>query len=285
MKYQLILLLSLFIILGGCSSVSVNTSFNETINVKDGGIVTLPDDITFRISRGDIPGFTRILVSGHDSDVTSTENLISSIPTFTLPTTAAILNISSNDINDNIAGTGARQVLVQGLNSSWDLIQEVVDLSGTTTVSTTNSYLRVNNIIVISAGSSFTNEGTITTIHPQTTISVINPTIGQDLNAIYSIPRGHTLFLNSILAGAGKNENVDFKFRARSNGVDFVSSRIALFQNANDYESYIPSPLPEMTDIYITGQKTGTGGIANADIIAQFFLVSDEALDNYPETQ
>ena len=40
----------------------------------------------------------------------------------------------SDDANDDVAGTGARTLRIQGLDGSYNLAEETVDMDGTTTV-------------------------------------------------------------------------------------------------------------------------------------------------------
>jgi len=271
MKKQLILLLTMIIILSGCQSVSVMPD----------EITTNPDQLDFKIARGAEQGFSRVLVSAHDDAVPTTAHIIGSPTGFVLPNNAGILSISSSSADDTAAGTGARTILIQGLDENYTQIQEQITLNGLSTVNTLNSYIRLNNAIVTTSGTLSSNAGEITIVHPETTISQIFEGEGQDLVALYTVPANHTLFLNSILASAGRNIEIDFEFWARINGVDIISSKITLFENSDDYESYIPSPLPPMTDIYIKAEKIG-GRAGVADLIAQFFLVNNTDLANYP---
>lgn len=124
----------------------------------------------------------------------------------TLPTSATTLGIASTSVNDTSAGTGARTLLITGLNSNYDEIQEVVTLNGQTEVNTTASFLRVNGANVLTTGSVGFNQGTIyiggsvnvfTAGVPNTNIF---RTIGVDtidskglnisLNSTFTIPRG-----------------------------------------------------------------------------------------------
>ena len=79
-----------------------------------------------------------------------------------LPTTAGVVSIVSTDADDAAGDTGAQTVLINGLDSNYEPILETVNLNGTNPVTTTNSYLRVNTLRVVSSGSSKHNEGAIT---------------------------------------------------------------------------------------------------------------------------
>lgn len=77
-------------------------------------------------------------------------------------TASELHNVVSASANDTVAGTGARYVLINGLDNDYNLIYETVALNGTTPVSTTKKYLRIYNARVVAAGSGKVNAGAIT---------------------------------------------------------------------------------------------------------------------------
>lgn len=79
----------------------------------------------------------------------------------TFPAAAATLGVASTSVNDTSAGTGARTVLIDGLDSNYDRMTEVITLNGQTKVTTTKSFLRINDATVLTVGSLGWNEGTI----------------------------------------------------------------------------------------------------------------------------
>src|SRR5690348_8113527 len=83
--------------------------------------------------------------------------------TFVPPTAARLHNIASSSANDtNTAGTGARQVTIQGLGAGGVVQTEVVSLNGLSNVPTANTYIMINLMYVSSVGSGGSNAGTIT---------------------------------------------------------------------------------------------------------------------------
>lgn len=77
-------------------------------------------------------------------------------------TTAVALEAISSSVNDAAAGTGARTILVQGLDSSYLPFQETVTLNGTTAVALANtSAVAINSVRVMTAGSGLTNAGNV----------------------------------------------------------------------------------------------------------------------------
>ncbi len=115
--------------------------------------------------------------------------------------------IASDSALDTANGTGARSVLVVGLDANWNEISEVVVLAGTTEVFTTNTYRRFIRMQVATSGSSVVNgvpvanlnQGTITTRYRTTTAYVFSrmpPLFGQSRCGAYTVPAGYeALFL------------------------------------------------------------------------------------------
>ena len=79
-------------------------------------------------------------------------------------TTASTLDVVSDSSNDDgsPAGTGAQTILITGLDANRKTQTEILTMDGTTTVTTTKTYLGVNRIVVLSSGSTNSNVGNIT---------------------------------------------------------------------------------------------------------------------------
>lgn len=113
-------------------------------------------------------------------------------------------------------GTGARTVRVHGL-TSWtaERTTEDVTLQGTVAVNTTNSFVFIDFIEVLTWGGSGPNVGTITaTAATDSTVSAqIQPGYGETKMAVRAVPSGKTLHIqriygNIINAGAGSEVEV-----------------------------------------------------------------------------
>ncbi len=79
----------------------------------------------------------------------------------TFPPSARTMSIASTSANDTGAGTGAVAVLIQGLDVNYKILEEVIVLTGQTEVDTVGTYLRINGLQVVSAGSGQFNDGNI----------------------------------------------------------------------------------------------------------------------------
>lgn len=124
--------------------------------------------------------------------------------TYPWPAAAAATTVVSTSADDAAAGTGARTVQVQGLDSSYNEAKEVATLDGTTPVALTTQFIRVFRCKVMTAGSGATNAGSVDVKHDTTIIARITVGYGQTLMALYTVPAG----MDAHLAGWHANIKV-----------------------------------------------------------------------------
>lgn len=183
----------------------------------DGTASTAPIEFFLGIQRTIYAGLEPFAKFGFNSSVSNNayEQVWAGSTPYTYPTTAAVLSISSNDADDTAAGTGARTILVQGLDSNYDLQEETVTLNGTSTVNTVNSYIRVNRMAVTSSGTQRVNDGDITATHSGTSIAIIPAEFGVTQQLIYTVPNGYSLYLYEFaaLVSNGKETNTQLRIR------------------------------------------------------------------------
>ncbi len=98
------------------------------------------------------------------------------------------LFIVSDSADDTLLGTGARTLFIEGLDLNGNTISETIDMDGLTNVTTVNSYNRVNDMKVLTAGLTEFNQGSITAIFTTagTTQDQIEPLEGVSSSAHYS---------------------------------------------------------------------------------------------------
>ena len=113
-----------------------------------------------QVARGQITWHTRLFQFGANTNIqTSTSTVWSGTTSnYVYPASATVMKISSSDANDASAGTGAQTVNIFGLDANYAEISETVSLNGQTAVNTIGSYLRINQLVVLTAGSGGTGE-------------------------------------------------------------------------------------------------------------------------------
>lgn len=114
-----------------------------------------------------VASFKAITKFGHNTAVTTTLAPVCNDGIYQMPTTAAALEVVSDDINDTAAGTGARTVTITGLDGDWAETSEIITLNGTTPVATVGTYTRIFRMRVTTTGTYATaaagsHAGTIT---------------------------------------------------------------------------------------------------------------------------
>src|SRR6056300_1531819 len=195
----------------------------NNVNPITGGSTV--DDIPFylAVQQGKVPGYTMVNKFGYNPSIGSLafETIWETGDNYPWQSTAVTVDVVSDDTNDDVAGTGARTLKIQGLDGSYNLAEETVDMDGTTTVTTTQTFLRVFRMSVETAGSSGNNVGNISVTYTggSDVAATITAGNGQTLMAVYTIPAGKTGYVVAMNFGSGKDQEMDFKFIQRDNSV------------------------------------------------------------------
>ena len=140
---------------------------------------------------------------------------------------AQTLEVVSDNINDTAAGSGARSIRVLGITSTGSTGFEIVTLNGTTTVETVNQYSFVQDLRVITAGT--TSVASLSANGNTGIISVSAKTSGNLMNCIPAgsgisslganvITKGYKQFFTKLQAnitktGGGSNPLITFRIR------------------------------------------------------------------------
>ena len=240
-----------------------------------------------QVARGQITAHEHIDLFGINSAVgTSFETVWYSGGTYAYPSSAAVLKVSSTSANDTSAGTGARTVLVQGLNATYDAVSETVILNGQTQVDTVNSYIRVNKLIVLTAGSGgvaagiiYIGTGSATGGVPQTSIlNAANTSNNKSESAVYTVPAGYTAYIyNYIISSSNPDANTatTFRLRIRPFGGVFSTDSYLVVPGNGIFElsDEFPNQVTEKSDIEV--QATATAGSSSASTQLQILLVKN----------
>jgi len=226
------------------------------------------NDYLLEVAKGNVDGTTLIIVRGHNPDVDSAteEDIWEGGGDLSYLSSAETMDVVSTDIDDSDTGgvnpqsTGARTVILSGVDGTGALITEVVTLDGTTAVTTTATFLRVNSMVLLTAGSSGWNEGNITaTATTALTLQCeMDATEGISQNSHYTVPLAKTGYLYQIELNASKTSGggtpqVEFKGYARNNGgawLQLFDKRLSISVTEElDVMLPFPSAMVAQTDI------------------------------------
>lgn len=181
---------------------------------------------------------------------------------YPFPSTAAQMNIVSSSASDTLTGSGARVVLVRGNITGNVELFEAVLLSGTTTVQTTNDYLRVNTLGVVNTGTSGANIGTITVKNGADLLAQINPGNNLSRTGIFSTASGTTGLIRKGSFFTGKDDNATVllhSFEPELNLIDFTAFEQSTYVNQINIE-FLPFAIGAGADIEMTAySESGTG--------------------------
>jgi len=247
-----------------------------------------------QVARGQIAWHKPLFKFGNNATVgDSLETIWAEGGLYSYLTSATVLKVSSSSTDDTSAGTGARTVQLYGLDGDYNEINELVTLNGQTVVNTTQSFLRINRMIVRSAGSSGANAGviyagtgTVTTGVPANVYASVNGVTGsnQSLMALWTVPAGYTAYMLQYDVSNGTTSNTPALCKlilaVRPYGEVFQSKDVkSLTTGMHVEESFaIPQKITEKSDIEV--RAISSSASVSFDISAAFEIVYIKNGDN-----
>jgi uncharacterized Zn-binding protein involved in type VI secretion len=243
-----------------------------------------------QVARGQITWHRPVFKFGINGSVPSTAGTIWNVATtYAFPAAATVMKVSSSSASDAAAGTGARTVIIEGLDANYAEISETVTLNGQTAVNTVNSYLRINDFRVASVGSGATaagtlyvGTGTVTTGVPATIYAQIVIGYNQSTQAVYTVPAGYTAYVTSYTftsayANATPVICSGFFFKSNTGGwFDIEASARMNSGNAFDRHFDVPQIYAEKTDLEMKCSAS-TGSVATMTGEMHILLIKNDA--------
>ena len=213
-----------------------------------------------QIARGQITGHDHLDLFGYSTVVGSTafgplwEGLTSAGGNYPFPTTAGVIIVVSDSASDT-----AVTMLISGLDVNYEPITESVALNGTTIVTTTQSFWRINKVTT-TAGNAV---GNVTFTRGATVIAKVNAGLGQTQMSVYTVPAGYSLYITYFKADgnttttSGAYMNTRLRTTLRPSGVVLVSGQTTYLTNLQLLYG-VPVEIEEKTDFEF--QFLGSGG-------------------------
>jgi len=190
-------------------------------------------------------------------------------------TSAETLDIVSSSTADDAGSTGLTNIRLVGVGPGRVYQTEDVELDGTTTVTTSNTWLGINRIAPIGAGTGLVNAGNIT-IDSTTSATVqayIPAGLGVTQQAFFFVPAERQFFatwlrinVNKISGGASPRVTVQGWVRDFQLGVVYL-----VFQEVVDTDvenniaipTPIPFAIPEQSLLYFTASTNTNNTVVN----------------------
>lgn len=206
------------------------------------------------IARGQVPGMSVVNIYGYQAAVDGTTiPLWENATTYTYPAAATTMLLYSSSASDTNVS-----ILIVGLDASYNLQTETLVLTnGTTGVTTTKSYTRINSISVTGnvepIGTIYLSNAGKTITYAQINLSGGN-SAGRSQMSIYTVPNGYTFYLTRVNAYVSPNNNANFYCNYRVWTRNITTGTTTILQQAPFVNTYAttrvaPRPYPAKTDI------------------------------------
>lgn len=212
-----------------------------------------------QVSRGQIQGHRAIFRSAYSTLITAAQNYAvwNRAANYSFPSVASTMTLSSSATGDT-----TQSVLISGLDSSYAEISEVLTLNGQTPVTSTKSFFRVNDMLVLTdspTGNLYFGTGTVTAGVPANVYGFIYAGDNSMMCGSYTVPAGYTLY---ILGGsvncslANQNKLVTINFSTAVAGVRYAAAKIISSGGYQHYPYTPPLAVPEKSDLLDTATTT-----------------------------
>lgn len=160
-------------------------------------------DNEFAVRHNQVQGISRVLKFGYNLDVDTgaEEAIVSYEGDIDLPSSADTVTIVSTDANDAAGDTGARLISVECLDENYDTVTFTMVPNGTSNVTSTQTCIAINSMRVATAGSSRSNEGTITATQTNTGDTLRQIPAGDSVtqSCHYTVPNGKKAYFDNVI--------------------------------------------------------------------------------------
>lgn len=229
------------------------------------------------ISLGRVDGTSALRKFGANASVGTTREDIWSVGgVYPWPIVAETVRIKAGgNVADTSAGSGARSVIVEGLDENWEVVTETLVTAGVNaSASTSVAFHRVYRVTVASVGEYTGRNVGVITIENTTTNGVlaeIQAEYGQTQMTQYTVPAGKRalLFPPSITVDANQPSNVRICQRRNADALiaPFSPVRIVFevdaFVGSKDFAEIFPTLLPAKTDVWAEGRAAAATASMN----------------------
>jgi hypothetical protein len=230
-----------------------------------------------QVARNQVDGHIAVEIFGYSPNIANTatgpmwEGQTQSGGLYTPPSSAAPLVLVSSSASD----TSALSVRIEGCGANFVALTETIALNGTTNVTTTNSFLRINAMYVTNG----TNVGTITAKISSTTYAQINAGVGQTQMSIYTVPAGYTFYLSYTQYDAAIGFTSSAYMTGQEYNKDNVTGAITVthqtvFVQKQETPFTAPIPHTEKTDLQFC-VKASSGGPLTCSMYAGGTLIKN----------
>jgi len=204
------------------------------------------------IARKRIPGVEPVNLFGFNREVGDTlETIWNDGGQYTYPSSAVTMSCVSTSASDTMS------ILIQGLDADYAPLDEVVTLNGTTAVTTTNQFLRINAALILASS----NAGDISISNGGTVYGLIEQDLGITQACVYTVPAGHELFLFRIDLTSGTvnpNKYITYRNVTITHTGRILRTAEATWQTGQQsFDRQVPFRIAEKTDFQFEAMSSG----------------------------
>ena len=249
------------------------------------------DDWYKQVASGDVPGWSVVHKFG-TLNATTTYSPVCEGGFYRTPQVASATQLrikAGGNANDTAGGSGAREITLQGLDTTGAEITETLTTNGASASSpTTNSFLRLHRLWVSASGTyasqtAGSHAGDIVIENSAgtedwATISSTDFPRGQSQIGVYSIPTGKIGYIKEVFGTVDSNKTLNIAFFQRKNILEtappYTPMRLITEMKgiSGPFSFLITTPVNGFTGPCDIGfmAKTGTG---NGDLTVDFEIL------------
>ena len=214
------------------------------------------ESFDLQVARGQIPGHESVNVFGFANAVSTTFVAVwENNAAYVFPTVASTMLLSSSSASDT-----AVTIQIDGLDSGYRRITELVTVTGTAGVSTVNTFWRINSMLTtagVAVGTIYAKNAGGTTYAQ---IAIGN---GRTNMSVYTVPADHTFYLSQTDAFSSTSitSGVFSTYRTLVVSDTGISNIVfaAPFLNNLEITRPFPAVFPAKVDIQFQCKSSGAG--------------------------
>ena len=245
-------------------------------------------DFSIEVALGRVAGFSTaaVVMNNPSADNTAFFDVWSGGGNMVMPVVAETWTIESDSALDvNLTGTGAWTVIVPSLDIDYEIqTPQVVNLNGTTPVDLTGTHYRTHQLaatsgmLVLTAGSTRKNQGTLT-IKDKATGNIrmtIQPLAGKSEDGHVAVPAGQTLLVLTDINPWDKDQSGTVNIELTSSAPNAATVRTGSFPGyQNDLTIIFQAKfkLPEKTDLIVIAKPLNLN--ATVRFVQEFYVIDN----------
>ena len=219
------------------------------------------------VAKGNIYNSTAVNVFGFNRSVgTSFETIWNDGGNYAYPSSALTMSVVSTSAADTM------EVLIVGLDINYNPISETVTLTGTSAVTTSAAFFRINSAVIL-AGS---NVGDISINNGGTKYAFIEALIGITQSSVYTVPAGHSLYLARIDANSATTNGQKYLFIRNvvtAGGRTLRVSEATFSISQVSYDRQVPFKIAEKSDFHFEAKSSS--GSNEISMFMEAVLIKD----------